>query len=226
MDNAVFGLHACRQFCRRRSGGYGDFDGFLLRPCFDGSAETVFQQFGEDVFQMHGNMCDGGFGVSNDIDGRSQSVLQLADVSHHVFAVFDDVGGFQVCVYDANVCGILRRRGRVGEISVWLGGEVEGDVLLSDETGADASAKVFVEEASDFLLADVLSRLQEAASENSYGVTMCLDEVDHDLGEGDFLLQALQLPLGIWEKGGQRVDVVLVDLADMWVGYDNVREGA
>lgn len=173
---------------------------------------------------MHGNVCDCGFWVADDVDCGTDAVFELADLTHHMFAADYDVCWFQCGVYHANICRLFLvvGIGIVGEFGVGLGAEMKGNMLLCYETCANSSSEVFVEEAGDIVLVDVFSRLEEATGEDSYGIAVCLYQIGHDLCKGDLLFQALNPPLRVRQQRRQGVDIVVVNFADIGVGYDNV----
>ena len=105
-----------------------------------------------------------------------------------------------------------------------LAAEVQGNVLLGDQAGADAGPQVFVQEASDLCGTYVPPRFEKATSEDGDCVRVRLYQVGHDLGEFDFLFERVNRVTGKREKGRQRMKIIVVDLADMRVGYDNVRK--
>ena len=53
---------------------------------------------------------------------------------------------------------------------------------------------------------------------------MRLHEIRHDFCELDFLFERVDLPLLVWEQGGEGVDVVVVDAGDVRVGDDDEGE--
>jgi len=70
---------------------------------------------------------------------------------------------------------------------------VQSDVLLGDETGANARSEVFVKEASDLARRYILSSFEEATSKNGNGVAMRLDNVHQSFGKFDLILETCDL---------------------------------
>ena len=102
-----------------------------------------------------------------------------------------------------------------------LAGEVEGDVLFCDQPGADAGAEMLVEKFGHVERGDVFSGFEKAAGEDGDGVGMGLHEVGHDFCELDLVGEVgdgFFLPR---EEGGERVDIVAVDLSDVRVRDDD-----
>ena len=98
-----------------------------------------------------------------------------------------------------------------------LAGEVEGDVLFCDETGADAGAEMLVEELGDVDWGDVFSGLEEAAGEDGNSVGVGLDEVGHDFCELDLVGEVGDGFFLPGEEGREGVDVVAVYLGNVGV---------
>lgn len=150
----------------RGLGSDGDDDG-LPGPVLDGGAEGVLEHLGDDVLEMHGDGGEGGVGLAVDDDRGSGAVAELADVGDEAGAAVDYGGGLEGGVDDADEGGVLGAGGRAGlRVEVRLAAEVEGDVLLRDEAGADAGAQVLVEEGGDLGRGDVPPAFEEPASED------------------------------------------------------------
>ena len=92
-----FGLGGGRRRRRRVRGGgggcYGDFDWFALFAAFDRGSEGVFEELGEDVFEVGGDVGEARRGLSVDDDGGADAVFELADLGDEGFAVADCFGG-------------------------------------------------------------------------------------------------------------------------------------
>lgn len=182
---------------------------------------------------MVGDEGECGVRVAVDLPARADAVLELADVGDELAARVDDARGPQVRVDDADEGGVVGAgRGRGARVKVRLGREVERDVLLGDEPGADARAQVLVQEARDLCGAYVPPALEEALRQDGDGVGVGVDQLGQDLGEADLILERGEGVLAVGrvleprEQGGERVLVVVVDLGDMAVGYDDVRQVA
>lgn len=76
----------------------------------------------------------------------------------------------------------------------------------------------------DISRTDVFSAFKKPTGQGGNGVGMCLDKIRHDLGELYFILEVGDSALLVWEEGGEGVDVVAVDLSNMWIGYNNERK--
>lgn len=100
------------------------------------------------------------------------------------------MGRPQGSVDDANVTGVLwaRRRTRC-RVEVRLAAVVECNVLLGDQAGANAGAKVLVKEACYLSRAYIAATFQEAAGQNRNGVGMRCDKLSKNLGEADLVVE-------------------------------------
>jgi hypothetical protein len=127
---------------------------------------------------------------------------------------------------------VLGTRGRAGgRVKVRLAAEVQGDVLLGDEAGADTGAQVLVEEAGDVGGVDVAAALEEALGEDGDGVGVGGDKLGEDLGEADLVVggcdgAALAGGLPVRQQNGEGVQVVVIDARDVGVGDDDVGQVA
>lgn len=123
-----------------RSGCNGNFDRFTLFAIFDGGSEGVFEELGEDVFEVGGHVGEARVGLAVDDDAGPDAVFQLADLRDEGFALADRFGGAEGGVYyaDGGRCGVGLGLGVVVvvvvvfAVAVRLGGEMESDVLLGD----------------------------------------------------------------------------------------------
>lgn len=79
-----------------------DFDGVALLAVFDGGAEGVLEEFGEDVFQVRGHVGEARVGLAVDENGGADAVFQLADLRDEGFALADGFGGAEGGVDDAD----------------------------------------------------------------------------------------------------------------------------
>ena len=77
----------------RGGGGYCHFDWFALFAAFDRGSEGVFEELGEDVFEVGGDVGEAGVGLAVDDDGGADAVFQLADLGDEGFALADCFGG-------------------------------------------------------------------------------------------------------------------------------------
>lgn len=86
--------YGVRQRRRRvRGRGDGDLDRFALLAVFDGGAEGVFEELGEDVCEVGGHVGEAGVGLAVYEDGGAHAVFQLAYLRDEGFAVADCFGG-------------------------------------------------------------------------------------------------------------------------------------
>ena len=99
-------------------------------------------------------------------------------------------------------------------------------MLLRDQSRANSSPQMLVQEARDLLWADVLPRAQEPSCQNLDGIAVRVYQIRHDLRELDLIFQRLDLPLCIWQERAQAVQVVAMNLADIGVRDDDVRQGS
>ena len=99
-------------------------------------------------------------------------------------------------------------------------------MLLRDQSRANPSAQVLVQEPRDLLRANVLPRAQEASCQDLDCIAVRVYQIRHDLRELDLIFQRLNLPLCEWQKRAQAVQVVTMDLADVGVCDDDVRQGS
>ncbi len=106
-------------------------DWFALVTVLDGGAEGVFEELGEDVFEVGGDVGEAGVGLAVDDDGGADAVLELADLRDEGFAVAEDLGGAEGRVDDADGGGGGVVVVVVGD-AVGVRGEVQGDVLFGD----------------------------------------------------------------------------------------------
>lgn len=98
--------------------GDGDFDGFALLAAFDGGAERVLQQLGDDVFEVYGDVCELVFWFAFDHDVWADAVFQLTDLADHVLAVLHNLCRFELGVDHADEAwGLLAL---VHDVVVWL----------------------------------------------------------------------------------------------------------
>ena len=202
-----------------RRGGDCHFDWFALFAVFDRGAEGVFEELGEDVFEVGGHVGEAGVGLAVDGDGGADAVFELADLRDEGLAVPDYFGGPERCVYHADGGrGPLLGVGVVA-VAVRLRGQVQRDVLFGDQPRPDPGPQVLVQKPRHVPRTDVFPTLEEPPRQDRYGVRVRLHEVGHDLCELDFLVQRVDLPLLVGEQGGERVDVVVVD-----AGYVRVRD--
>nr|POE94562.1 hypothetical protein CFP56_16802 [Quercus suber] len=203
-----------------------DLDRLLLLPGLDRGAEAVLQQLRQHVLEVHGDVRDVRVRAADDPHRRAHAVLELADLADRRLAAADDVRGPQRGVDDAAVRRRRLSRAAVREVAVRLRAEVQRDVLLGDQARADARAQMLVQETRDFLGRDVFACLEEAAREDGDGVVVRQHQVRHDFRELDLVLQRLDAALGPGQQRAQRVHIVAVDLADVGVRHDDVREVA
>ena len=162
-------------------------------------------------------MRKGVVGLAVDNNMRTHAVLELADFTNHVGAVFDNRCGLQLGVDDADEAwrvGLL-----VHHLSVRLAGEMQAQMLLGNESRAYSRAQVLVEEAGDVARADVFAGLEKAPCQYADGVCVCLHEISHDLCEAHLLLERPDLVLSPWQQRREAVYVVGVDL-----GYVRIRD--
>ena len=137
------------RFGRRRGGrvrgrGDGHLDRGALLAAFDRGAEGVLEELRDDVLEMGGDVGEPGVGLAVDDDGGPDAVFELADLRDEGFAVADYVRRAEGGVDDADggrgaVLGVW-----VGAAAVGLGGEVQGDVLLGDQSRSDPGPQVLV----------------------------------------------------------------------------------
>ena len=83
---------------RVRRGCYCYFDWGALVAGFDGGSEGVFEEFGEDVGEVGGDVGEARVGLAVYHDARTDAVFQLADFRDEGFAVADYRGGAERCV--------------------------------------------------------------------------------------------------------------------------------
>lgn len=71
--------------------GDGDDDGFAVigTISLDGGPEGVLEEFGDDVFEMHGDEGKCRVGLAVDYPLGSHTVFQFADVGYKAAAAFD-----------------------------------------------------------------------------------------------------------------------------------------
>lgn len=94
-------------------------------------------------------------------------------------------------------------------------------MLLGNQSRPYPSSEMFIEETCDVSGADVSSTFEKATSKRRDGVGVCLDQVSHDLCELDLIFKVGNAALLVREEGGEGVNVVIVDLSDVWVrDYD------
>lgn len=74
---------------------------------------------------------------------------------------------------------------------------VQRDVLLSDESRANARAQMLVQEAGYLARTDVAAAFEEAARESGDGVAVGVDEIGEDGGEFHFIGEGGDVPVGI-----------------------------
>ena len=74
-------------------------------------------------------------------------------------------------------------------VKVWRAAEVQGDMLLGHEAGANAGTQVLVEETGYRGGRDVLAAFEETAREDGDGVRMGLDQLGEDFGEADLVFE-------------------------------------
>ena len=85
-----------------RRAGYGDFDWFAFLAAFDGGSEGVFEELGEDVFEVGGHVGEARVGLTVYDDGGADAVFQLANLRDEGFALADGFGGAERRVDDAD----------------------------------------------------------------------------------------------------------------------------
>jgi hypothetical protein len=114
---------------------------------FDGGAESVLQQLGNDVLEVHRHEGKCGFGLAVNKELGADAISQLTNVGNKASARLNDVCGLENGIYDANVRVLFKCRvlGRVR-----LAAKVQGNMLLGDETGADTSAKMLIQKSGYF----------------------------------------------------------------------------
>lgn len=100
--------------------------------------------------------------------------------------------------------------------------EMQGNVLLGDQTRPYSGAQMLVQETGNFVLANVLPRLQESSCQNRNGIAVSLHQVGHDFGESDFIFNAFYPPLCIRKQGRQGVHIIAVYLRHVGVRDDNI----
>ena len=159
---------------------HGDLDRVALPSVLHGRSEGVLQKLGQDVLKMSGDVCDCRFGRTGHDDGWSDPVFQLAQFRDKVFAQGQDRCWFQGSVDHADVgrsrIGRWRWIGAVGLIGrMRLGGEVQGYMLLCDETSTNPCAEMLIQESCHGLRGNILSALEETAGKHGDGVGMRLD---------------------------------------------------
>lgn len=151
---------------------------------------------------------------------RTYPVFQLADVGDETGAGVDYFGGGESRVDYPDVGGVLGTGGWGGAgVEMWQGAVVQGDVLLGDEARADARAQVRVEEVSHFGRRNITAALEEAFSEDGNRVLVRMHEVGEDLSEADLGIEVGNGSVFPWQQCRQRVQVVVVYLADIRVRY-------
>ena len=101
---------------------------------------------------------------------------------------------------------------------------MQGDMLLSNQPCPYSSSKMLIEKTCDVRRADVSSTFEKPTSKRWDRVGMCLNEVGHDFGELDLIFEAGDTALLVWKESGERVDVVVVDLRNVWIGDDDERQ--
>lgn len=68
-------------------GGDGDLDGLVYVAGLDGGAEGVFQELGDDVLHVHGDMGELGFlAAAGEDQGRPLAVAEVAYLADEAFA--------------------------------------------------------------------------------------------------------------------------------------------
>lgn len=105
-------------------------------------------------------------------------------------------------------------------------------MLLGDQPRTDAHAEVLVQEAGDLGRGDVAAALEEALGQDGDRIGVRVDELGEDLGEANLVFEGGEgvaragTPLEPGEQGGEGVLVVVVDLGDVAVGDNYVRQVA
>lgn len=80
---------------------------------------------------------------------------------------------------------------------------VQRDVLLGDESRADARAQVLVQKASYLAGVDIATAFEEAAREGGDGVAVGVDEVREDGREFHFIGERGDVRVCVGEEGGE-----------------------
>ena len=81
--------------------------------CFNCGAESVFKEFGEDVFEVSGHMGKGSVRLAIYDQRWADAVFQLTDLGDKGFAITNDLGGTEGSIDDADVAGVVLGLGRV-----------------------------------------------------------------------------------------------------------------
>lgn len=110
--------------------------------------------------------------------------------------------------------------------TVGLGGEVERNMLLSNQARPNPGPQMLIQEPGHIPRADVFPTLQKPTGQYGYGIRMCLDQICHHFRELDLILERVDLPLLVGEQSGEGVDIVVVDAGDVRVGDDDEGEVA
>jgi len=106
----------------------------------------------------------------------------------------------------------------------WYRRVVQGQMLLSNQTGAYAGAQMAIKKVGDFCGRNVLSRFKQASGESRNGFGVCFDEIAHYLSKLVGRVPVGDLALSPWKKGGKAVQIILMDLGHIWVGDDYERQ--
>lgn len=161
----------------------------LVASALDGGAEGILEQLGDDVLEVHGHEGEGGVRLAvNDAPG-SYAILVLANIGHESGARVHNGGGGESGIDDAYVAWAFRTwRRRGGRIEVRHATIVEGDVLLSDQAGSYACAKVGVEETGDLCRGNVPTALEEALGQDGDGILMGGHELGKHRGEANLVV--------------------------------------
>lgn len=103
---------------------------------------------------------------------------------------------------------------------------VKRDVLLSNESRADAGFQMLVQKASYIARTNIPATFEESAREGGNGVAVGIDEVREDSREFHFLGKGGDVRVCVREERGEGVLVVCVNARDVGVGDDDVGEVA
>ena len=76
--------------------------------CFDGGAEGVLEELGEDVLKVGRHMGKGSVRLTVYDQRWADAVFQLTDLGDKGFAITNDLGGTERSINDADVAGVVR----------------------------------------------------------------------------------------------------------------------
>lgn len=214
--------------------GDGHFDGLAVGAVFDDCPERIFQQLGDDVFHVYGDIGKRRIGLSTDNHLRARAVLQLAYLPDEILAVLDDARRRHGTINNPDV---IRRNRILGHpprtiltacpafmVTRRLRGKIQRQVLFRYQPRAYPRAQMRIQEPRHLNRINIPSALQEPAREDRDGIRVGLHQIRQHICELPLFFQGCDLPLLVGEQGGQGMEVVAVDLGDVRVGDDNEGE--